>query len=148
MRRAGVLILLAAVLLASLAAPSSAGKKKKRKERTAEASYVLGVAGWGTKCPAPPIGCAAFEVKPGERFVDLEIKDALGQPVYASVYVYGYTDGSDTHEHICGSSDEPLEMWPDVETLAVVIDVYGGVNEGCLAPATAGTVVATFSNLP
>jgi hypothetical protein len=149
MRRLTVLLLIATLLSAVVAAPSEAGKKKKK--RTAEASYVgsnVGVVSSGLACEAPPFACGVFEVKRGERFVELEIQDDLGQPVYASVYVFGYSDGSDTHDHICGTSDGPLAMTSGLKELVVVIESTGGVLSGCPGPPSAGTIVATFSNRP
>ncbi len=151
MRRLGVLLLMAAVLSALAAVPSEADQKKKKKERTAETGYVgpaLGAAGAGVACSAPPVGCGVFEVKRGERFVQLEIQDALGQPVYASVYTFGYTDGTDTHDHICGASDDPLAMTRGLKELVIVIESTGGALAGCPGPPSAGTIVATFSNRP
>lgn len=150
MRRLGVLFLVAVLVVGTGATPSEAGKKKK-KERTAEATYMspaLGVAGVGTACSVPPLGCGVFEVKPGERFVTLEIEDALGQPVYASVYVFGYTDGTDSHDHICGKSDQPLFLTPGLEELVVVVESTGGATNDCPGPPSAGTIVGTFSNRP
>lgn len=151
MRRLGVLLLIAAVLSAVAAVPSEADqKKKKKKERTAETNYVgsnPGAVGAATVCSAP-VGCGVFEVKRGERFVHLEIQDGLGQPVYASVYTFGYTDGTDTHDHICGASDDPLAMTRGLKELVIVIESTGGALAGCPGPPSAGTIVATFSNRP
>jgi hypothetical protein len=141
-------VLIAALTTAVVAAPSEAGKKKKK--RTAETNYVgshLGVVPLvPDACVPPPLGCAVFEVKPGERFVDLEIQDDFGQPVYASVYVYGFSDGSETHEHICGTTEDPLALFSGLKQLMVVIELTGGVLSGCPGPPTEGTIAATFSN--
>jgi hypothetical protein len=89
---------------------ASAGKKKKKKrvERTAEAQYV-GFSGFRGavegSCDAEPAGCVILPIEPGEKFVSVEVTDTSGQPVWASVYIYGYTDPSTSHEHVCGASD-------------------------------------------
>ena len=126
-------------------------KKKKRMERTAEAQYV-GFSGFRGAvegaCDAESVGCVIMPVEPGERFVTLDIADAAGQPVWASVYVYGYASGA-THEHVCGASEESLPMTAGLEELVVVLtQTTGGATSPCVGPATAGTVTATFSNLP
>lgn len=148
MRRLAVLLLVGAMVSAIAALPSEAGQNKKKKERTAETNYVgsnPGAVGAGTVCSAP-VGCGVFEVKRGERFVDLEIQDGLGQPVYASIYTFGYTDGSDSHDHICGATDDPLTLNRGLKELVIVIELTGGALSGCPGPPSAGTIVATFSN--
>lgn len=146
MRRLGILLLTAVMLSAVAAVPSAAEQKKKKKERTAETSYVgSNPGGVGTVCSAP-VSCGVFEVKRGERFVELDIHDGLGQPVYASVYTFGYTDGSDSHDHICGATDDPLALTRGLKELVIVIESTGGALSGCPGPPSAGTIVATFSN--
>src|SRR5687768_13416514 len=85
---------------------ASAGKKKKKVERTATADYV-GFSGFRGAvegaCDQPPMGCVKIPVEPGEKFVSVEVTDAAGEPVWASVYVYGYSEGA-AHEHVCGTS--------------------------------------------
>jgi hypothetical protein len=151
MRRLGVFLLVAALVMGALATPSAAGKKKK-KQRKVEAAYVIpstALTTVGASCQTPPIGCAEFEIKPGERFVKVAVDDVTGQPQYASIYVYGFTDGSDTHDHICGASEEPHRIAPGVKSLVVVVGETGGITGGsCPSMAVAGTITATFSNLP
>ncbi len=147
MRKVVVLILVAALI--GSAPSASIAKKKKKTTRTAEASYVTGsMMGPAGVEPVCATECVTFEVEPGERYVDLEIDDALGQPVYASVFVYGYTDGTDTHEHVCSELPRPLPLQVGLEELVIVIETAGGAQAGCNGPPTEGTVVATFSNLP
>jgi hypothetical protein len=135
-----------------VALPASAGKKKKRVERTEEATYVgaTGVRGASdSPCAGDQVGCVIFPVNKGEKFVSIEIADAAGEPVWASVYVYGYSDGTDLHEHVCGSSEGALQIAPGLAELYVVItQTTGGATNPCAGPATQGTVTATFSNLP
>ncbi|HEV3473554.1 MAG TPA: hypothetical protein VG408_10215, partial [Actinomycetota bacterium] len=89
-----------------------------------------------------------LSVEPGEKFVSVEVTDAAGQPVWASVYNYGYSQGA-SHEHVCGASEEPIALSSGLEELVVVLtQTTGGATSPCIGPATAGTVTATFSNLP
>lgn len=152
MRRVTIFLLAAAILCAGLASDSVAGKPK-RKTRTVEATYLtsaLGLGGVEHFCVAEPLGCVFIPIEKGEKFVDIEIVDQAGQPIYASVYTHGYTepDGLDPHEHVCGKSDDPLAIDPGLETLAVVVVHATSVTAGCEGIVTAGTVKTTFSNIP
>lgn len=143
----------AAVLIALGAAPAGAGGgKKKRVERVEEADYAGAVGPRGAAdvpCMQDPVGCVRLPVEPGDRFVQVEVADAAGMPVWASVYINGYSDGSDIHEHVCGSSDAPFPLAPGLEELVVVVtQTTGGATNPCTGPATTGTITATFSNLP
>lgn len=131
---------------------ASAGKKKKRVERTAEEQYV-GFSGFRGAaegaCDAEPVGCVILPVEAGEKFVSVEVTDAAGQPVWASVYIYGYSAPADTHEHVCGASDGSLALGPGVTELVVILtQTTGGATSPCTGPSTTGAVTATFSNLP
>ncbi|MDQ4023877.1 MAG: hypothetical protein M3217_00075 [Actinomycetota bacterium] len=134
------------------AGPAEAGKKKKKVERTEERQYVgaTGVRGaQDSPCAGEPVGCVVFPIQPGERFVSLEVADAAGDDVWASVYVYGYSDGTDAHEHVCGSSESPLALTQGLEELVVITtQTTGGATNPCAGPATQGTVTAVFSNVP
>jgi hypothetical protein len=142
-------VLLVGALLVGLGAPASIAGKKKKKERTAEATYVGGAPAGAAGSGMTPCGtdCARFEVKPGERYVSLHFADASGQPVYASVYVYGFSDGTDTHEHVCGESTSPLALEKGLKELVVMFETSGGAAAGCPGPPTTGTVHAVFSNV-
>lgn len=155
-KRSMLAVLMSAALLTGVIGQlpeAGAGKKKKKRvERTAEATYV----GWsgfrgaveGT-CDAPPVACASIPIEPGERFVSVEVTDDAGEPVWASVYNFGYSDGSDTHEHVCGASESPLALVSGLEELVVVVtQTTGGATSPCTGAATTGTIAATFSNLP
>ncbi|MDQ3915828.1 MAG: hypothetical protein M3323_10960 [Actinomycetota bacterium] len=135
------------------AGPAEAGKKKKKKvERTEERQYVgaTGVRGaQDSPCVGEPVGCVVFPIQPGERFVSLDVADASGDDIWASVYIYGYSDGTDTHEHVCGSSEFPFALAQGLEELVVITtQTTGGVTNPCPGPATQGTVTAVFSNVP
>lgn len=144
--------LAAALLVVSVhAAPAEAGKKKKKVERVEERMYVgaTGVRGASdSPCAGEPVGCVVFPVEAGERFVSIDVADASGDDVWASVYIYGYSDGSDVHEHVCGRSDGPLALTPGLEELVVITtQTTGGATNPCAGPATQGTITATFSNI-
>lgn len=148
-----VLALLAVGALVTVAveAPAEAGKPKKKKvERTAEATDVgaTGVRGLqDSPCAGEPVGCVRFPIEPGEKYVSISVTDASGDDVWASVYVYGYSDGTDVHEHVCGASDTPFAIGAGVEELVVVLtQTTGGATNPCAGPATQGTVTAVFSN--
>lgn len=132
---------------------ASAGKKKKKRvERTAEAQYV-GFSGFRGAlegaCDSEPVGCVVLPIEAGEKFVSVEVTDTSGQPVWASVYVYGYTEPASPHEHVCGASDGTFALGPGVTELVVVLtQTTGGATSPCTGATTAGTVAATFSNLP
>lgn len=153
-KRSVLAVVLSMALLTGLVGhlpDAAAGKKKKRVERTAEAPYA-GFSGFrgaaeGT-CDANGAGCTIMPVEPGEKFVSIEVTDTAGQPVWASVYIYGYSQGA-AHEHVCGASEQPFALTPGLEELVVVVtQTTGGATSPCVGPATVGTVIATFSNLP
>jgi hypothetical protein len=133
---------------------AAAGKKKKAKrvERVEERTYVGAIGPRGAAdvpCQSEPISCVKFPVEAGEKFVSIEVVDMSGQPVWASIYIYGYTDGSDTHEHVCGASDGPIALGAGLEELVVVVtQTTGGATSPCTGAATTGTIVGTFSNIP
>ncbi len=150
---AWVAVALAGLLAVSVqAGPAEAGKKKKKVERVEERAYVgaTGVRGLQDNgCAGEPVGCVVFPIEPGERFVSIDVADASGDDVWASVYTYGYSDGTDTHEHVCGRTDAPLALTDGLEELVVITtQTTGGVTNPCPGPATQGTVTATFSNVP
>lgn len=152
-RRAVVIVMAVALAAASTwAAPADAGKKKKKRvERTAQEDY-LGATGFrgaqDSPCVGEPVGCVIIEIEEGEKFVAIEVDDAAGGPVWASVYVYGYTDGTDFHEHVCGSSEGPFKLQKGLTELVVITtQTTAGATNPCDGPATSGTVTATFSNI-
>ncbi|HEX2295363.1 MAG TPA: hypothetical protein VHN37_08655 [Actinomycetota bacterium] len=144
-----VVAAMAMVVAASATAPAEAGKPKK-KTRTVEKAYAgaTGVRGvQDSPCVAEPLGCVRFPIEPGERFVTIEVTDASGQDVWASVYVYGYSDGTDAHEHVCGKADAPFRLASGLEELVVVTtQTTGGATNPCSGAATQGTITAVFSN--
>lgn len=151
MRRSLVVCAVLALVASAFVTEAAAGGKKKRERRTVTAEY-LGFSGfrgaYEGSCDAEPVACVSFPIEKGERFVSVEVTDGAGMPVWASVYVYGYTDGHDPHEHVCGASESPLELLKGLDRLVVVMtQTTGGATNPCIGPATAGSVTATFSNL-
>ena len=148
----GAVAALLAVSVQAGPAEAGKGKKKKKVERTEERAYVgaTGVRGvQDSPCVGEPVGCVVFPIEPGEKFVTIDVADASGDDLWASVYVYGYSDGTDTHEHVCGRSDSPFSLAPGLEELVVITtQTTGGATNPCPGPATQGTVTATFSNIP
>lgn len=102
------------------------------------------MAAFGTECRVP-LGCAVFKVKPGERFVELNIEDGTGAPVGAAVYTRG--NYLLDHDHICGRTTEPLELQRGLRFLVVEVEAPLGplLGVNCAAtPGSAGTITATF----
>lgn len=144
-------VLIAGILAAGLLSGDTLAGKRKKKTRKVEAAYAtsaLGMGGVEHVCPAEPFGCVFIPLKPGDKYVSLDIVDSSGSDVYASVYVYGYTDGMDTHEHVCTKTDQPLAVASGIESLAVVVVHATSVTANCEGMVTSGTVKATFSNIP
>lgn len=139
-------------LVGQLPSASASKKKKKKVERVEERDYVGGSGLRGAaegSCDADGVACVRFPVEPGEKFVAIEVVDATGGEVWASVYVYGYSSPSDAHEHVCGASEDPFPIAAGVTEVVVIISqTTGGATNPCAGPATAGQVVATFSNIP
>jgi hypothetical protein len=86
------------------------------------------------------IGCAILRVKSGERFADLEVEDAAGTPVLASVYTM---PGGNHIGDFCGSTDKPIPTFGAHELL---VHVVNGVcpDESTPSVVTSGIVRATF----
>lgn len=154
------------LVAASLAMPAEAAKKKKKKvapltkiERVVEVPYQG--SGIGVASPAATAGACPFtspgsgeciEIPPmeGERYVSIEIKDAL--PLTAAGFIsQGDVDGdgiSDGYGEFCGKHEAPVELQGGAALVRV--SFYPGVcsNAGGVSLPTTGTIVATFSNLP
>ncbi len=100
-------------------------KKKPPRQRTVETPYsepAVGTAGIGVCFPGS--SCVFVEPAKGEQYVSVEIEDELGLPVYASVIQDTSGDGNylatdDRTVHICGATDEPLEIEPTTVTVWV-----------------------------
>jgi hypothetical protein len=147
MKRTIVLGILIGLVAGGLVAPVEAAKRKPKK-RSAQGSYenpavgVPGVAGSGAVG-----GFFEFGVMPKERFISLNIVDDGGQPVTATL-----SQNSDPSDDpweifatICGKTDKPLAITPN---LAVRVSVYatpGPDQPDCVGLASSGTIKATFT---
>lgn len=155
-KRSVLAVLISAALITGvvgqLPGAGAAKKKPKKVERTAEETYVgfSGARGAveGT-CDAAPVACAIFPIEPGEKFVSVAVTDASGQPVWASVYINGYSDGHDAHDHVCGTGEYAMPLLKGLTELVVVVtQTTGGATNPCTGAASTGTIAATFSNVP
>jgi hypothetical protein len=167
-KKAITIALTIGLVAASLAMPAEAAKKKKKVakpapvtkvERVVEVAYqgggigVASPAGTAGACPMTSPGsleCIEIPPMPGERYVSIEIKDAL--PLTAAGFIsQGDVDGdgiSDGYGEFCGKHEEPVELQGGAALVRV--SFYPGVcsNAGGVSLPTTGTIVATFSNMP
>jgi hypothetical protein len=151
MKRSIALVLVALLAAAAMAGTADAGKKRKKRkkvrriERVAELGYDAPAPGIpslfrGGNCGSPNTGCAEFTSLGRERYVKIEIEDTNGQAVYAEII-----SGDQLVDRFCGSN-EALKIGGSA-TFTVWVQAPPDPTV-CPAPATAGTVTATFSNLP
>ncbi len=154
MRKAILIALTAALVTAALSVPAGAAKKTKKMQRKVELTYTepaFGTAGVGLCFQGS--SCVFFgNPAPKERYVNVEIEDDLGQPVYASVIQDTNGDGSylppdDLIVDICGKTTDAVKIEAN-KPVSVWIWQGPGVKTPCPGVASAGTVTATFSNLP
>lgn len=140
--------------------------KAYRKQTKAYSRPAAGIAGFGL-CYSPTEGCPSFEVRDDDRYVTVEVEDQLGRPVFASVgqdVLGGYRSfsnsgfplqGSGT-THVCGRTEERIELLPKSAHRPRRIVVFLWLGPGSTAPAepdpdalcpgiaTAGVVTVTF----
>lgn len=149
MRKTLSLLLTASVVLGAFAAPAAEAKKKKKKKinRTATATYdtpAIGVGGVAGVCSGAN-GCAAFPAAPGEKFIQVEVTDASGTPVYGRIAQDLDGDNqADTAVAFCGKSDKVV-IEPGA-AINVFIYANGALPAPCAGVGTNGTVKATFTN--
>ncbi len=144
-------LLLGLVAGGAFAAPAGAKKKAKKTSRTAEAKYenpALGIGGVVTSGTAG--GSAEFPLAAGERYFAVQIEDASGTEVYASLSQD--TDPStpqwEIFTGICGSSDGPIEVTPGLPVRVTVTAGPGREDPSCMGLASNGTIKATITNSP
>ena len=126
-----------------------AGKAKKKPSRVVETPYTepaVGTAGFGVCLQGS--SCVFVEPMPGEKFVQIDISDDLGQPVFASIIQDTSGDGNyfaadDKTTHICGQTAEPIEIEPS--TVTVWVWRGPGGPPPCPGIASSGVVKTTFS---
>lgn len=141
------------VLAAALSAPSATAQKKKKKRKRVEhveqenySSPGLGLSNMAqedTQCLADAsLGCVDLPLKPKDRFVTVEVDDALSPTVAGYVYQY-QGDTFLTHEHFCGETPGPISILKDADRVGVFIET-GPCSDLTAATATSGTVTATL----
>jgi hypothetical protein len=151
----GVIVSLSALIVSG---PAAARDGTKRVERMAKGTYQTPAPAAHFTQPPHPFattvcnrngalgdsrGCVEFPVRPSERFVDIEIRDASGLPVLGFVQE-GEAEAQDKWDSFCGTTSD-LQIKPGV-TIFVFVYAYTPVGlPPCGGPATAGEVVATFS---
>ncbi len=141
-----VMVVAASVAFMSIIETATATRNVK--PRTAESPYrtpVLGTAiGSGNKAYyfdcLKQIGCTILPVKPKDRYVELEIGDAAGGPVYGAIYAM---PGGDFIGDFCGATERPLYVQGVKELLVHVIS--GTCPNESISIATTGVVRATFT---
>lgn len=150
MKRFLIMFMVAGLLSASMTTAESKGAPK-RTTRTVEGSYdspVLTIVGFCAESDG--IGCVSFTTGQNERFVTAKVVDAHGLPVFVLVRseAEGFpAQGAETYGTFCGETTEPIAV-PPGETIQFWIGAAMSVY-GCQPGiATAGTITATFSNLP
>lgn len=136
-----------AIAVPSLDALAASGKR--RHERVERVTYYgPGVGTEPTGGEACHVGlqwgCVGWFVLAGERFVTLEIDDALGQKVSATFYEYD-DDRYLGERSFCGATEKPLRLRAKTK-FAVVFLFVGPCEDGSPAVASTGEVTATFSN--
>lgn len=156
MRKLIVTCTIVGLLAGALVAPAEAGKKKRKKkpkriERVAEGTYdnpaigIPGVVGTSSAGGAVEFGLAAKE-----KFVSVEIEDASGQPVMATMSQEqdDSTPAWNIIATFCGETEEAVEVLPGVPIRVSVYTIPGPDYPTCTGPASSGTITGTFSNLP
>ena len=135
---AGVLAL---TTLTALQIPPASGRVRPREVVT---RYVAPTPGFTALCVEgrPGFGCVRVTPRKGERFVYVEIADASGTPTQGFVNQDWNGDGSsDTDGLICGRTEEPIRVKPEVPIHIYVIAHLSDCPESY---GTTGTVTAVF----
>lgn len=149
MKRAIVVSLIVGLVASALfAAPAEAKKKKSKKTtRTAEADYVL--PNGGLWLQAVNLGGASFPISMTESYVSVVVTDLVSPKVWG---VIGQdTNGdlqADTSISFCGKTDAPVPVTPGIDVTVFLFQGPCLLNDSSPAFGTAGTIIATFSNLP
>ncbi len=134
------------IVIAAIAEPAVADRDKKH--RTVEATYLGGnyPAVIGPTLCDPSLSCVDLEVKPGERYVEIEVNDMSGQAVLTAVFSYSpFETGFEEHQHICGRTDRRMKLARDLKVLTILLESPWGAGEGCPGIGLGGTIVAKFS---
>jgi hypothetical protein len=146
MKKFLTLFLVLGLVAGAMSMPAHAKSKKKVKKPVVEtATYSAPAAGAsdaGGGCLGAAGDCVTFAGPTGN--VSIEIDDAAGGPVAASVSWDSDGDGIDDQNFsICGKTDKPLSV-----PVGVKLDVFAWAAPSSVCPtghATTGTVKATFT---
>ncbi len=151
-------LLLLALLMLALASPAVA--RRHHHERTEKATYVLPSIGVSARdqealChPVVGLGCENWAIDPlTEDFVEVEIVDALGRPVHATLEEDIDGDGglatgeTEILHHFCGATKKPIRLAR--ETVAVAVSLWADpCRNGTPSVVTKGEITITFSSRP
>jgi len=136
-------------LVASAAHAARPVKRENRRVRTVEAPYSTGLSysipGVGSGCiiDTPASSCILVPAGLNERFVSVEIVDATGLEVSASVGPHDDVPGG---EPICGATTEPVPITPGVEVEVMLNEL--DPSHVCPGLATTGVVKLTLTSRP
>ena len=152
MKKTLIIALVLGLLAGSMVATADAKKKKKKPySRVVEGSYTQ---------PAPGIGGVVTLNGQGgtidaptlenEMFLNIEITDDSGQPVYWGLSHQDENgDGAgDIVTGGCGNTETPLEIVPGYSYTITITAGPGAEAPTCPGVATAGTVKLTFTEVP
>jgi len=148
-RRQLISVFLLCLILMALPAGAQGQKEKgpKRRERSVTLDYD-GTQQVGVVTPVVRAGyvwVAEYALPAGkkDRFLSIQTNDATGQPAYVTL---SYSAEDPDGEEVCGTTEEPIKITP--KSVIYVWIWHGMCPDGTPAPATTGTITATFSNLP
>ena len=134
----------ALVALVALALESTSIASTGQRPRKVEARYVIPTPGFYALCVEgyPGFGCVRITPREGERFIHVELRDASGTKTQGFVNQDANDDGSsDIDGLICGRTEAPLKVEPEVPILIFVLAHQSDCPDSV---GTTGTVVATF----
>lgn len=133
---------------------ADASRKGRRRVREAVAAYTgsgIGSAhvqvGTGRSCEVSMnLGCAGWDLLPGERYVRADIDDDVATTT--SGVILEFADGTySTETRFCGAQEEPVPLRPDTTSVVVFIE-SGPCQDMTPAFGSSGVIHVTFSNRP
>lgn len=156
MKKTLVIGLILGLVFASFGSTAAVAKKKKKKPAAPTSRVVEGT----YENPAPGIGGVVtlsgaggtLEVAtlPGENYISVEIKDAVGPATYFGL-AQEDTDGDGFGEIIyggCTKTPEPLQIQGGLTHTITVTTGPGAEDPACPGIATSGTIKVTVSSTP
>lgn len=152
--KALLVLTIVGLLAGALAMPAEARRKPKKETRVERLEYRTPAASvstvpWAGLCYwYTQTGCVALDTEPTERWVTIEITDAVSERVAGELSQWTELGGQHLYsEYFCGSTDRPVRMHPLATRITVWIYAAPTCVEGSdQAYATAGTVTFTLSN--